>query len=185
MPHRTALERLGLDELAVQRLTAYLATLALWSERVNLTGLKTAEDRVRVLVASVLPALSLARPGHLIDVGSGNGTPGLVFAATRDEIDVTLLEPRLKRWTFLREAARAMRRPGISVLRERHDSYAGLRGSTVTLRALHLPLKELAPLVDPGGRLLVFGSRPEAGDGFVEQPGVGGPTCHVFRRCST
>jgi 16S rRNA G527 N7-methylase RsmG len=185
MPHRTVLEQLGIEELAVQRLAAYLDTLAIWSERVNLTGLATAEDRVRVLVASVLPALPLARPGHLIDVGSGNGTPGLVFAAARDDIDVTLLEPRLKRWAFLREAARAMRRSGISVLRERHDSYAGARGSTVTLRALRLPLRDLVPLVEPGGRLLVFGSRPEAGDGLVEEPGVGGSTCHVFRQCST
>ena len=185
MSHRTALESLGLQALAVQRLVAYLDVLAHWGSRINLTGVSTDEDRVRVLVASVLPALPLLRPGRLIDVGSGNGSPGLVFAALCDEIEVTLLEPRLKRWAFLREAARVMQRPGVSARRDRHDTYSGPQAQTVTLRALRLPLGKLAPLVQVGGRLLVFGGQPEPGEGFAEEPAAGGLTCRVFRRCST
>jgi 16S rRNA (guanine527-N7)-methyltransferase len=185
MSHRTALEALGLQAPAVQRLAAYLDVLAHWGSRVNLTGVATDADRVRVLVASVLPALPLLQPGRLIDVGSGNGSPGLVFAALRDEIEVTLLEPRLKRWAFLREAARAMQRPGVSVRRDRHDTYTGPPAQTVTLRALRLPLETLAPLVQEGGCLLVFGSVPEPAEGFAAEPDAGGSCCSVFRRCST
>ena len=68
--------------------------------------------------------------------------------------------------------------------RRRHDRYAGPPAATVTLRALALPLGELAELVRPEGRLIVFGSRPECGPGFRatrEGDGLpGGVT--VFRR---
>jgi 16S rRNA (guanine527-N7)-methyltransferase len=120
---------------------------------------------VRLLVAPVVPAAALPEPGTLLDVGSGNGSPGLVLALVRADLEVTLLEPRARRWAFLREAARSAGR-SVRVLRARHDAYPGPAARTVTLRALALPLAELAPLVEPGGRVLVFGGRPRAGGPF-------------------
>jgi 16S rRNA (guanine527-N7)-methyltransferase len=119
-----------------------------------------------VLVADVVPAAHLPEPGRLIDVGSGNGSPGLVLALVRDDLDVALLEPRARRWAFLREAARACGRR-VEVLRQRHDGYSGPAARTVTLRAVALPLAELEGLVAPGGRVVVFGGRPEAGGPFA------------------
>jgi 16S rRNA (guanine527-N7)-methyltransferase len=138
---------------------------------------------VRILVGDVLPAAPLPERGALIDVGSGNGSPGLVLALVRDDLEVTLLEPRAHRWAFLREAARAAGRP-VRVLRVRHDGYPGPPARTVTLRAVALPLAELAALVSPGGRVLVFGGRPRVGGPFTataEEEGLpGGVT--AFRR---
>jgi 16S rRNA (guanine527-N7)-methyltransferase len=161
----------------------YLDTLAAWSRRVNLTGARTPADRVRLLVGDVLEAAHLPAPGDLIDVGSGNGSPGLVLALLRNDLEVTLLEPRARRWAFLREAARAAGR-GVRVLRVRHDGYAGAPAPTVTLRGVALPLAELAGLVEPGGRLVVFGGRPEAGGPFESsREGNGLPgRVTVFRR---
>ena len=182
--HRAPLEAQGVSGPALSRLAAYLDTLAAWSPRVNLTGARGAAERVRLLVGDVLPAAALPASGRLVDVGSGNGSPGLVLALLRDDLEVTLLEPRARRWAFLREAARAAGRSGVRVLRLRHDAYPGPPAETVTLRALALPLAELRPLVVAGGRLLVFGARPEPGPGFAataEESGLpGGLT--VFRR---
>jgi 16S rRNA (guanine527-N7)-methyltransferase len=164
--HRAPLEALGLQGTALARLAAYLDTLAAWSARVNLTAARTPAERVQVLVADVLAAAGLPGPGHLIDVGAGNGSPGLVLAMLRDDLEVTLLEPRARRWAFLREAARATGRGGIRIERRRHDGYRGPAAETVTLRGLKLRLAELAPLVRPSGRVIVFGGRPEAGPGF-------------------
>ena len=138
---------------------------------------------MRLLVAEVLPAVLLPEAGSLLDVGSGNGSPGLVFALVRDDLEVTLLEPRARRWAFLREAARAAGR-SVRVVRLRHDGYEGPPARTVTLRALALPLADLAPLVVPGGQVIVFGGRPRVGDGFVETPEGEGlpPGLAVFRR---
>jgi 16S rRNA (guanine527-N7)-methyltransferase len=179
-PHRASLEALDLPEPAVARLTAYLDAVAAWSRRVNLTGARTPEERVGRLVGDVLPIVALPGSGTLIDVGSGNGSPGFVLALLRDDLAVTLLEPRSRRWAFLREAARASGRP-VEVRRERHDTYSGAPALTVTVRALALPLRELAPLVAPGGRLVVLGRRPRLEGPFgaevAERAGV-----HVFRR---
>ena len=172
---------------ALGRLAAYLDTLAAWSARVNLTGARSPAERTRLLVGSVLGAAGLPVSGRLIDVGSGNGSPGLVLALLRDDLEVTLLEPRARRWAFLREAARAAGRSGVRVLRLRHDAYPGPPAETATLRALALPLAELRPLVAPGGRLLVFGGRPEPGPGF--EPSAEGAALadgiRVFRRTPT
>jgi 16S rRNA (guanine527-N7)-methyltransferase len=179
-PHAAPLRRLGLAGAAEEGLQRYLDLLAAWSPRVNLTGARTPEERVDTLVAPVLAALPWLLPGLLLDVGSGNGSPGLVLAVLRPDLPVTLLEPRLKRWAFLREAVRAAGRPA-QVLRLRHDEYPGPPAATVTLRALTLPLDALAPLVAPGGRLLVFGTRPQARPGWrVEDEGLSGPS--VLRR---
>lgn len=115
-----------------------------------------------MLVAPVLAAAALPAPGSLLDVGSGNGSPGLVLALLRDDLDVVLLEPRSRRWAFLKEAARAAGRPSVAALRLRHDQYAGPPARTVTLRAVALPLSSLGRLVEDGGQVLVFGGQPAA-----------------------
>jgi 16S rRNA (guanine527-N7)-methyltransferase len=183
-PHEGPLAALGLDDPARAALAAYLDTLAAWSPRVNLTAARTPEERVRLLVAAVLPALALVRPGRLLDVGSGNGSPGLVFALAREDLRATLLEPRAKRWAFLREAARAAGVAArVEAVRARHDEYDGPPADTVTLRALAVPLPALAPLVVPGGRLVVFGVAPTTEAGFVAEAGIRTPRgLHVFRR---
>lgn len=168
--HRPHLEALGLAGPAADALERYLDLLAAWSSRVNLTGARTPAERVEMLVAPVLPAVPVPAAGRLIDVGSGNGSPGLVLALLRPDLDVTLLEPRQKRWAFLREAARAAGRPDVAVRRERHDTYTGPPAATVTLRALSLPLGQLSGLVVPGGRVLVFGVAPSPAPGWRAEP---------------
>jgi len=147
---------------------------------VNLTGARTPADRVALLVEAVLSAAAYALPGRLIDVGSGNGSPGLVLALVRPELSVVLLEPRQRRWSFLREACRAAGRPDVDVLRARHDQYAGPAATTVTLRGLDLSLSALAPLVAPGGRALIFGRPRVVEPGWHEENGPAG--LKVFRR---
>lgn len=157
------LEGLALPPHAIPPLAAYLDCLDAWARRVNLTGARTRSDRVDLLVRAVVPLAGELLPGSLLDVGSGNGSPGLVLAALRPRAPVTLLEPRQRRWAFLREASRSMGRPDIEVRRSRHDQYAGGPAANVLVRALALPLAELAPLVAAGGQLVVLG-RAAAGE---------------------
>ncbi len=168
----------------MEQLAAYLDLIAVWSARVNLTGARTPEKRVKSLVADVLPVLPWVESPSLIDVGSGNGSPGLVIALLRPELQVTLLEPRLRRWVFLREATRILARPDVGVLRQRHDATPLPRkAQTLSMRGLRLPLAELAPLVEPGGRLLVLGVRPRgAGSLEAEETQSAPPWLHAFRR---
>ena len=112
------------DTNARGRLDLYLDCLQHWSEKINLTGAKTKEGAFETLVLPVLGAEALLT-GPVIDVGSGNGSPGLILAALRPDLKFTLLEPRAKRWAFLREAAREMGVENVSVRCERSDGYQG------------------------------------------------------------
>lgn len=132
-------------------------------------------------MADVLPALPHIEPGPLLDVGSGNGSPGLVLALLREDLQVTLLEPRVRRWAFLREAARVAEAGNVAVVRARHDEHPAAAARTVTLRALALPLAAITAHVVPEGHVLVFG-RPQPPLGPLE-PIPGAPAgIALFRR---
>jgi 16S rRNA (guanine527-N7)-methyltransferase len=170
---------------AVQPLRAYLHCLDSWAARINLTGALPGRERVDLLVAGVVPLAAHLQPGRVLDIGSGNGSPGLVLAALRPELTVVLLEPRQRRWAFLRDAARAMGRGDIEVLRLRHDQYQGPPAANLVARAVALPLLDLAPLVASGGQVILIGRQAESeGSGFEPADPLGGAAFR-YRRCST
>ena len=105
-----------------------------------------------------------------------------MLAALRPDVPATLLEPRQRRWAFLREAARAIGRPEMDVRRCRHDAYDGPPAQTVSVRALALPPSELAALVVPGGRLLVWGPAPTEDSAWFATEDPPGPGIHARRR---
>ncbi len=182
-----ALQALPLTSDARRRLRAYIELLAHWSTRVNLTGARTEDERVQLLIAPVIAVSQVVRPGRVLDLGSGNGSPGLVLAALHPENAVTLIEPRIHRWAFLREAARAIGRPEIEVLRLRYEAYTGPAADTLTIRALRVPLAAAVALVRPGGRVIVLGARPAEDERFQEirEDGRCAPGAHIFQRTLT
>jgi 16S rRNA (guanine527-N7)-methyltransferase len=94
------------------------------------------------------------------DVGSGAGLPGVVLALARPDLHVTLVEPLLRRVTFLREVAETLRLPNLDVRRARAEELAGrCQFDVVTARAV-APLDRLVgwllPLCRPGGEVLAL-----------------------------
>lgn len=94
------------------------------------------------------------------DIGSGAGLPGLVLALARPDVDVTLVEPLLRRTTFLEEAVRALGLERVRVVRGRADALHGKeRFDVVTSRAV-APLARLLewsmPLVAPSGAMVAM-----------------------------
>jgi 16S rRNA (guanine527-N7)-methyltransferase len=178
--HSSLAAGLGVDPPAAERIGRYLDLLAGWNERTNLTAARTAPARFDLLVRPVAAVATRLAAGTLLDIGSGNGSPGLVLAALRPDVRATLLEPRQRRWAFLREAARAMGL-AVEVRRQRHDEYDGPPADTVTVRALRLPTAELVPLVASGGRLIVFGPAPAAYPALAPEA-WGFPGVHAFSR---
>jgi 16S rRNA (guanine527-N7)-methyltransferase len=102
------------------------------------------------------------------DLGSGAGLPGIVLAAQRPDCRVVLVEPLLRRATFLGEAVQALGLSNVTVQRARAEALHGhLVVDTVTARAV-APLERLAgwalPLLRPGGRLLAIKGRSAAAE---------------------
>lgn len=97
---------------------------------------------------------------QLLDLGSGAGLPGIVLAIDRPDLHVTLLEPLLRRTTFLDECVAALELDNVTVLRGRAEERAGrMSVDVVTARAV-APLSRLAdwalPLLRPDGVLLAL-----------------------------
>ena len=111
---------IALDAAAVERLFVYFTELLRWSRKINLIAKGTPD--VEILEKhfldslTLLPLLATSEEPHLLDVGTGAGFPGLVCKAVRPELTVTLLEPRLKRVSFLRHIIRTLNLSGVSVL---------------------------------------------------------------------
>ncbi|HSV38523.1 MAG TPA: 16S rRNA (guanine(527)-N(7))-methyltransferase RsmG [Nocardioidaceae bacterium] len=94
------------------------------------------------------------------DIGSGAGLPGLVLAIARPDLSMTLVEPLLRRTTFLDEVVAELGLGNVEVVRARAEELHGKREfSVVTSRAV-APLDRLLawsmPLVRKGGALVVM-----------------------------
>jgi 16S rRNA (guanine527-N7)-methyltransferase len=66
----------------------------------------------------------LPEAGRVLDLGSGGGLPGLVIAAYRPELELTLLEARQRACRFLREAVSSLDRPDVAVVEGRAEEAA-------------------------------------------------------------
>ena len=115
-------------------------------------------------------ALALAVPpgSTVTDVGSGAGLPGVVLAIARPDLTVRLVEPLLRRVTFLTEVRDLLGLGSqLEVVRSRaEDLPPQWRTDVVTARAV-APLGRLVawclPLVGPHGHLLAMkGERADA-----------------------
>ena len=92
------------------QLEALVNTLVRWQKAINLVGRATIEDVwIRhVLDSAQLKPLIPDSAKTLADLGSGAGFPGLVVAALRPDLEVTLIESDARKAAFLGEAARRM-----------------------------------------------------------------------------
>ncbi|MFT4296449.1 MAG: 16S rRNA (guanine(527)-N(7))-methyltransferase RsmG [Micropruina sp.] len=101
----------------------------------------------------------IAEGSIVVDVGSGAGLPGLPLAIQRPDLNVTLLEPLLRRFNFLTEAVAELDLADrVTVVRgraeEHHDRY-----DVVTARAVAALPKLLGwclPLMRANGQLLAL-----------------------------
>jgi 16S rRNA (guanine527-N7)-methyltransferase len=154
---------LSLDPNVVQRLAAYLAELDVWRRRTNLTGPFDSAELVSHTLESVLGEKLISHGIRLVDIGSGAGFPGVPLAIARQDLSVTLLEPRKKRVAFLRHVIDALDLPNVICVQARIESLATREFDSGTVRAVGgLPdTVGRALFLKPHGTLLVWTTQPE------------------------
>lgn len=118
----------------------------------------------RHLVNCALLAPLLPAGAEVCDIGSGAGLPGVVLAVARPDLSVTLVEPLLRRTTYLLEVTAELGLSNVEVVRGRAESLHGARRFDVVTSRAVAPLARLLdwsmPLVRPHGELLAMkGSR--------------------------
>lgn len=157
-PPAVAREVFGERFDAAVRYTELLATEGVTRGLIGPREVPRLWDR-HVLNCAVLAEL-LPAGTTLCDVGSGAGLPGIPVALARPDVSVTLLEPLLRRTTFLEEVVRELGLENVTVLRGRAEEMVGkVAVEVVTARAV-APLERLAgwglPLLKPYGQMLAL-----------------------------
>ncbi len=115
-----------------------------------------------ILNCAVISSL-FASGERVVDIGSGAGLPGIPVAIARPDLDVVLVEPLLRRTTFLAEVVKALGMGNVTVVRGRAEEPSVVAefgdADAVTSRAV-APLDRLvrwsSPLIRSGGRLVAM-----------------------------
>ena len=130
-------------------------------------GLIGPREKDRLAERHILNCAVVARDGELvprdssvIDVGSGAGLPGLVWAIQRPDLKVTLVDSLLRRSEFLTETVDELGlNQRVSVIRARAEDLTDVTADVVTARAVApLPrlLGWLRPLMRATGQLVLL-----------------------------
>ena len=102
----------------------------------------------------------LPQDATVCDIGSGAGLPGLVLAIARPDVRITLVEPLLRRTTFLNEVTATLGLDNVEVVRGRADALHGQRRFDIVTSRAVAPLERLLgwsmPLVAGHGALVAM-----------------------------
>jgi len=123
-----------LDSSALGRLERYFLELRKWSRKFNLVARSSSD--AEVVDKHFIDSLSLLKvlhgsDEHLLDIGSGAGFPGLACKIAKPSLQVTLLEPRLKRVHFLKHVIRVISLEKITVDCSRAEEFFAKDAKTV------------------------------------------------------
>lgn len=123
------------------------------------------------------------------DIGSGAGLPGLVLAIARPDLEVTLVEPLLRRTTFLDEVVADLGLAQVEVHRGRAETLHGTRTFDVVTSRAVAPLERLLtwsmPLVAPTGAMVAMKGSSAADEitaaqNVLTRLGCAAPEIHVM-----
>jgi 16S rRNA (guanine527-N7)-methyltransferase len=124
----------------------------------GLTALEDRDEAWAMLVDDAVRGVEVVRgfDGPIVDVGSGNGSPGIVLAASLPGRDVTLLDSNRRKAEFLAGAASEF--PNVDVVWGRAEEQEERFGVALA-KALAPPpvaLEWLLPLVREGGAAVLW-----------------------------
>lgn len=174
----TGLERLGLEisGQSIDRLARYFNELKKWSAKINLIGKSAGDEQIienHFLDSLCLLPLLGGDQVHLLDIGSGAGFPGLVCKAVQPELAVTLVEPRLKRVSFLQHIVRTLELEGVDILSCRIENMPQLSSTAQLSHITGRAVTEIGPFLQmverfaPSGATLVLMKGPRWKEEFT------------------
>ena len=171
--------RLTLSERQATQLLDFIELLAHWNRTYNLTAVRDPAGMLTQHVVdclAVVPALRREnRRGRALDVGSGGGLPGVVWAVMEPDMDVTCVDSVGKKAAFLQQAAGSLRLANLHGLHARVETLAAGRFDLIASRAFaSLPdfATLTAHLLSQGGAWLAMKGKVPTDEIVALAPGV-------------
>ncbi len=163
----SSIRELGLTigEIHADQFMRYLAHLIEWNKAINLTAIiDPKEIIIKHFVDSLtaLVATSFPQNGLVLDVGSGGGFPGIPLKIVRSDMRLVLIEPVLKKCSFLNSVVGLLKLHDVSTFNGTIEQYAKwpLRHviNTVVVRALKYEeiRKHIPALLASKGKVLLY-----------------------------
>lgn len=154
-------ELFGLSFSAVQEFARMLA------EEGEIRGLIGPRELPRLwsrhLVNSAAILDFLPRSGHVLDVGSGAGFPGIIAAIARPDLEFSLAEPMQRRCEWLADVVETLGLDNVTILQARAEELRGKgKADVVTSRAvanMSKLVRMTSKLIAPGGSLVALKGR--------------------------
>ena len=151
-------------------LSSFLDLLERWNGTYNLTAVRERQamlsHHLADCLAAVPPLHRRLEAGRLLDVGSGGGLPGVVFAIMLPSLQVTCLDAVGKKVAFIRQAAAALGLPNLHAEHARVEAWHSQPFDVITSRAfssLANLVQWTSPLLaDDGCWLAMKAKRPDA-----------------------
>lgn len=119
----TALTRLNIETDISKQLMDFVYLLEKWNKTYNITAIRDLEQMVILHVIDSASVYRYLSGNSIIDVGTGGGIPGIIFAIINPTLKVTLLDSNQKKTRFLRYAQRDLNIKNITIVCDRVEEF--------------------------------------------------------------
>ena len=114
----------------------FVKLLQQWGTIHNLSGRLTKDDIYENILDSLYPLTFIEKYESFADIGTGAGYPGLILAIALRDTKAYLIEPRIKRVSFLNFVKATLKLDNLVVLCNRVEEVKDLQVDLITSRAV-------------------------------------------------
>ena len=129
-------DNIALPENFFYNIQKYKEHLFRWNKIHNLTGAKDEKTLNEFIYDAVFPVSFLPKVDTLMDIGTGAGFPGMILALALPETQVTLVEPLMKRASFLQFIKADLELDNVTVVKKRVEDMEPKIFDIITSRAV-------------------------------------------------
>ena len=127
---------LHFDDKFYEDCDVFIKLLQQWGMVHNLSGRLLRSDIEENILDSIFPLNFINKYNSFADIGTGAGYPGLILAMALRDVKSYLIEPRIKRVSFLNFVKASLKLENLTVICSRVEEVKDLQVDLITSRAV-------------------------------------------------
>ena len=127
---------LHFDDKFYEDCEVFIKLLQQWGMVHNLSGRLLRSDIEENILDSIFPLNFINKYNSFADIGTGAGYPGLILAMALRDVKSYLIEPRIKRVSFLNFVKASLKLDNLTVICNRVEKVEDLQVDLITSRAV-------------------------------------------------